>query len=386
MLLTLGSKRAIGQAAATSNADGEAGRRTVALVKEFKNAFFYDVSADSKRLCLYFSRYPGRSFRWNGTKWTESRAPIRRGDGALRVVDASTLTPIYETGLPATPSSVTFFRDGNSLCVEIPGAGAGIGHILIDLQDGKLVEQVEPSGRGQYFEYLAIDGRTVLGSLRDERANRAEFLVKAEAPEYNELVRVPFTGDPARSNRSIEASATVSSDRRFLVYAYDSTVVYRSTESLERLWSWTGEQKLPVWRVGISADGKTIAAAAADTVAVGYSKEHYVAVLGGRDGKELIRLPALATECVAVSPDGRTVAAGRRVRIEGVPGRAAGTQPTVTLFDVTSGRELDTVTHDRFYGGGKEFLYAGVRSTFTPDGDYLITSGLNTKIWKVQRS
>jgi len=379
LLLQTSDKWAFGQTPAPNRP--ASGQRGVTLIKEIKNAGLLDVSGDSRKLCLYFSRRPVRSFRWQG-EWKENTSRVRNGEDALRVLDTNTWTAVYAMRLPALPFGASFFRDGEDLYVYVPGvAGGATDHVLVNLQRGTAEERLERPGKeGLNFSYWALDDRMFLGGGRNSVVNRTEVLIKAEAPEYNEVARVPFAERRGPPDSSREAPITVAADRRTFVYAHDSNLVCRSAQSLETLWTRAGDPALKFWRVGISADGAVVAAAAADTVWVGGSVKHYVGIFSGHDGKELTRLPALGVEGVAISQDGKILAAGQRVPLQG---KKSGTQPTVTLFDMASGKELATLIHDQFYGGGGEFLYAGVTTMFSPDGRYLITSGLNTKIWQI---
>jgi hypothetical protein len=377
LLLPISAGRAAEQVV-TGGAGKEAlGERRVSLIKEIGYAGLLDVSPDSKKLCLYFSKHPVRSFARDG-QWGEKKAPVRRGEDALRVIGTDNGFATYTSRLPALPFRASFFADGDALYVEIPGVGAGTDRVLVDLRVGKTEDWIDATGE-YLFSFWALDDRTLLGAGSHKTLNRFEVLTKVEAPGYKELARVAFAERRNKPDSSMEAPINVAADRRAFVYAYDSKVVYRRAEDLGMVWTRTGDPELPFWRVGISADGAYVAAAAADTVAIGYSKAHYVSVLSGRDGKELIRVPALGVEDVAISPDGRILAAGQRIPIRG---KKSGTQPTVTLYDTASGKEIATVIHDQFYGGGSEFLIAGVKIMFSPDGRYLLTSGLNTKIWR----
>ena len=77
----------------------------------------------------------------------------------------------------------------------------------------------------------------------------------------------------------------------------------------------------------------------------------------------------------AVSPNGNLLATSE-IKWISSKGKA---QCIVHLYDVQSGRELASVLHDEF----KAVDNAEFTIDFTPDGRYLITSGINTKIWKL---
>jgi WD40 repeat protein len=372
---------AVGLSRGQTRPDAPDAESPIRLVKEIKYAGFRDVSLNSSKYCFYFSHKPIRSFRQAGVGFTEKRDPATSKDNALKVLDAS-WEPVYAVGLPTHPARAVFFEDGQALYAEIPGVGGGgSDRVLIDLTTGGLTERLEHTKSGYFFEYWALEDRALLGSSRNARLNRAEFLIRAEAPDFHEVLRVPFAGTRLRPDSPREADIVVSSDRSAFVYAYDSTVVCRDAKNLEALWSHAGDPQLPVWKVGISANSEVVVAAAADTLYIGGSTKHFVTVFSGNDGRALTTIPALGTEGVAVSPDGKILAAGQRIPLHDK--KVSGTQPTVVLFEIASGKKLGTIVHDQFYEGGGEFLHAGVNAAFTPNGRYLITSGLNTKIWQI---
>jgi WD40 repeat protein len=182
-----------------------------------------------------------------------------------------------------------------------------------------------------------------------------------------------------------ETPVSVSGDRKTFVYSFDNNVVCRRAEDLAILWKRQTDPDLIVWRVGISKDGSVVAASFFSGASSDLLKRTHVAVYDGRDGTSIAQVPVNGTEGVAISPDNKLLAAGQRVPLQG---KKAGTQPTVVISDIISGRELATLIQDQFWGGGGEFLYAGFAVhgiQFTSDGKYLITSGLNTKVWDIKK-
>lgn len=359
------------------------GRVPVRLVKEIKHALLVDVSYDSKKVCLYFTQHPVRSFRWAAGEWKERKASPREGEDALRVISADSWTSEYATRLPGTPYYGSFFADGQALCVGVPGVQGGNLWVVIDLKNAKRADQIDPYDPSTLlFSYSALNDRTLLGSGLDRTTGKTKVLVRAQLPSYRELQRVPFAWNRSPRTGRTETGIIVSVNRRAFAYGFDNNVVYRSADDLRVLWAQTTDPELMLWHVAISADGDLVVASVCEQNSPGAAEKYYVGVFDGKDGKELTRLRAEGTEAVAISPDRKLVAVGLRVPLLA---KKSGTQPTVELFEIASGKRVATLIHDQFYGGGKEFLYAGVGVEFTPDGKYLITSGLNTKIWEIGR-
>src|SRR5580692_11267142 len=134
--------RARDQAPSAGRPGSASGDLPVRHVREVENAAMVDVSADSERICLYYTRHPTRSFTWNG-EWKENR-PVSKDEDALRVVEGGSWASTYATRLPVKPNLGSFFADGGSLYIEtssIEPGGAVMERLLIDLRTGQVQER-----------------------------------------------------------------------------------------------------------------------------------------------------------------------------------------------------------------------------------------------------
>jgi len=360
------------------------GEVPVRMIKEFEHATLQDVSPDSSMLCLYSSRQLGQSFTFSGA-WKET---TKKGGGdALRVLRTGPWTQVHSSRLIAPPSRGGFFGESRQFYVEsLPTRHSGrveMERLAIDLPTGNEAERLEPTFANDEFhlEYLALSNSELLGAGRNWRTAKTEALVRAGLPDYRELQRVPFAGERSASSGKTESPIMVSADRSAFVYTYDRNVVCRRASDLGMVWTRKTDPAMELWSAAISPKADLVAAYICDHTPVGFSKIHYVAIFDGRSGNELTRVVADGLESMAISPDGKLLAAGQRAPAHGQ--RLAGTEPTVRLFDIASGKEVSTLIQDQFYEGGRESYYAGVASWFTPDGRYLVTSGLNTRIWEL---
>jgi hypothetical protein len=370
--------------AAQDSDDG--GQRSLPLLKVIKNAQVLDISPDGKKICLYCSPNPTRSFRVTGTAWRENKSPVRETEDALRIIDFGSGTQIYAMRLPAVPFCASFLGDGMSFYVGIPGvtegAKSGDVHLIVSLKDNQVVEHFAPfSSSGLLFFYTALKDRKLLGTGKNPTPNRTEVLTLVESPNFTEVARATFCDNRIPGTAKSETPIAVSGDRTCLCYGVDDKVLLRSTADLSVIWTAKMIPNLQLWQVAVSK--QFVAASAND----GYTGDGpppkrvgqgYISLFDVASGREKTRVFADATESLALSPNGQLIAAGQRLFM---PGKESGTQPTVLLFDVSSGKRIATIIHDQFREGGAEFLHAGVRVRFSPDGRYLITSGLNTKVW-----
>jgi hypothetical protein len=361
---------------------------SVRLVREIKYAQVLDLSPDGAELCLYYSRNPTRSFRSSGEAWRENKNPIPKNADALRVINSSSWVQNYATKLPALPFYGSFFADGSAIYVGVPGVTesgqSGSADLIVDVKAGQISEHFDlyrPDATS--FFYWATTDKTLLGLGYDPELRRTDVVVLAEAPSFKEIRRAPFAENRPAGSKG-ETRIATSLDRRTFAYGVDDRVIYRNTSDLSVIWNQPMVPSLKMWHATISPRGGLVAASSNDGYLDGPQmrrvQEGYVGVFDASTGRAITRIYADATEGIAISPDEKLLAIGQRVFM---PGKTSGTQPTVLLFDIASGKRVATMVHDQFREGGGEFLRAGVSVRFTPDGKYLISSGLNTKIWEI---
>jgi WD40 repeat protein len=132
----------------------------------------------------------------------------------------------------------------------------------------------------------------------------------------------------------------------------------------------------------LTPDGDRVTAAIVGGSSVADRDKFYVGIYNGKDGSVVTRLPLNGREGVAISPDGKLLAVSQQVAL--TDGRV---EPTVGIFDIASGNQVGKVSHQAaivsgFGNSGK----GAIGSRFTPDGKYLITSGVSdTMVWTIQR-
>jgi WD40 repeat protein len=81
---------------------------------------------------------------------------------------------------------------------------------------------------------------------------------------------------------------------------------------------------------------------------------------------------------IALSPDGRILAIGRRSK--------DGTRAIIILFDIATGRQLTTASHPSIKPERNDPWRADINAlVFTPDGKYLLSSTYDTRIWEIDR-
>ena len=316
----------------------------------------------------------------------------------LRVVELQTGNTIYATQLRSMVVSASFFADGRRLYVETfplteaeGGRATVFQQAVIDLETRRLDQQLRALGTG----YIALNGPSLLGHEFSLQTSQTTSLVLAALPDYKEIARVPFAvgqeperyGRPAVTGRGMiyghDTVPVISADRNAVVYATGHSIVCRRTSNLDVLWTHLIEPDyLGAWALDLTPDGGRVAAAIVGGSAAADQDKFYIGVYDGKDGSSIARLPLNGREGVAISPDGRLLAVSQQAALAD-----GGIEPTVNIYDVASGSQVGKTTHSAvsvsgFGNSGK----AKIDSHFTPDGKYLITSGLSdTTVWAIRR-
>jgi WD40 repeat protein len=340
----------------------------VSLAREFPKRQVLDISPDGLKLCFDY--------------WGDAKYP-------MEVAEISTGKIIFSGSFATRVWAASFFSDSKTLIAESRialGSRKSVPHLtLVDLQTGERIEGRHFTGNPYENDYArAVSDNILLLTDMDWSSMQKCYLVLAEFPSFREIARVPVvirSGEPERSMPG-NSGFQISGDRSIFVCSYGQTLVCRRTKDLKALW--TRKIEPPVTAKGIvtSSDGGYVAVAIADTAIQDKQKEYYISIFNGKTGADVARLPLSGTEELALSPDGSLLAVvdnvSNKTRKEWVP--------TVHIHDVSSGKRLASVIHDRYESKKVRRVYAGCTVYFTSDGKYLITSGINTKVWKLDAS
>ena len=338
------------------------------FIKRFNNGHLLDVLPDGSLLCMYFG----------SAVWTFSSSRSARTQGSnsehyrLAVINARTWEIRFSTELSERPISATFVPDGIGLYVETFGRR----RLMVDLATKRVNELSPVVTRPEqyiYYENALSNGRILGGELRRKEGYHA--LLLATLGDFKELQRVDTT--PKEDFGS--GGRGVSADRLTLVYAVDHSIVCRRTEDLSVVWERPVEPQLRVSKVAISSGGHYVAVAAVNTQFVEGQREYYVALLSGRDGSVISKLPLNGDVGIEISPDGKLLAVSQRKPND----KPQKIQPTVRIYDFASGQVVAAATHDAV-STREGYIWGILQSRFTPDGKYLLTYGDDdTRVWEI---
>lgn len=340
-------------------------------MQEFRGLSLLDVSPDGKKLLLT-SDDGQQSFVWRG--WWQS-ADDHKHDGKIIVMEVDSGRVLYSRAFPNRVQSGSFFADSNTVYVStanlsLPGR-LPRQHVVIDWVNDKITEDEFETTQKPSIYLTALRDNALVGL----ESVGGKVVALVELPDYRERLRVPF----ATSQRTgfiggRDRDPIVSGDRKFIVYAFEHTVVCRSTDDLRV--AWTHALDSGAWgvkRISVTPNCERVA------IAVGNGNgRSYIDILDGGSGVPVGRLPVdSGDEYIAISPDGRLLAVGVR-REDG-----SETVPTVQLYDIAAGRIVVTIVHDRLRIRRGQYDFGSAEMRFTADGKYLVTSTIHTKVWPV---
>lgn len=367
--------------ASSLDAAGESG--DFKLVHQLSGAVLLDIAPNSSELCAYFGKL-GRQFAVSPDGRSKELSN-KRSENRVAIVGTEDWRISQEIPLPATAHSGSFFSDSKAVYIEVPGVGqGGRARTLIDL-DTRTHRTVLDSYCTQClsYSYSAANDRDLIGAGRRVPGGQMEVLVRVVAGTLQEVRRTAY-GDNRAPVVRLVLPFVISKDRKRVLCFDGNSVLCRDADSLALLWKTEVSPRLVVMSAAVSFDGSYVAIAASNNVDRQLpSRQSQVTFLAGEDGSVMREIPIDGTEGLAVSRDGKLLAAGHRIHL---PGRPSGTQATVAVVDPTSGKHQGMIIQEQLRGNGKEFLDAGFAANgiqFTPDGKYLVTSGINTKVWQI---
>jgi WD40 repeat protein len=290
---------------------------------------------------------------------------------------------LYSTQLRAKPMSASFFADGDTVYAETLGLPETSfrerQQVVIDLPNRKSTERMSSSLVGDpTMNYFALSQSHLVG-VEYVRGQGQRALVLAALPDYRAVARTLRREEPPPRANQKSTGLFVSADRSVLVYLAGHSIVCRRTNDLGVIWTRQIEPEMAgVSFFSLTPDGGRIAAAVMDTMFIEDQKAYYIGVFAGKDGSPVARLHLNGFECLAISPDGKLLGVGQRIRL-----KSGEMQPTVNIHDIASGAQVATVIHDRLRVGRKDFGNDEINCQFTPDGKYLITSSIHTRVWSL---
>jgi hypothetical protein len=352
------------------------------LVREFRDALLLALSPDGRKMCLHFTENSTESFRLESGRW--KRLTKNRSGEGLKVIELDTWKELFSVNPEGGPLPVTFFRDSERLITNtllLQEKPVQEQYLLIDLKSGRVVERREGI-EAIFRRFYAFDGSIMIGSEND-KTRKLKWYTHVSLPEWNTVKRVPQVPDDLpQPTQSARGGLTFSLDRRFFVSTAGEHLLYRRSSDFGVEWTRVLDSSLQIRSLGVSANGDWVAAALNEPTFVDKMTRWKVFVLEGRQGATVATLPVNGIRGVAISPDGKLLAVGEQVRLEGL---FEAYELWVSLYEIPSGKPLARLFHDRMWKRSgimdTDFFQNGIQ--FTADGKYLVSGGRNTRIWRL---
>jgi len=335
----------------------------VNLIKEFCKKQVLDISPDGLSLCF--------------ENWGDAGYP-------LEVVEIGTGRMVYSATFGTRVRHASFFKDSKSLLVDTPIAikGKNAHHLtVVELYLGKRYEGLDSASNPYRNDYAeALSDKMLLVTDIDWSSIERSTIALVEFPNYREAKRASFVLKSDKQELSTPGNSRfgLSDDRGIFVYSYGRKLVCRRNNDLEVLWTREPEPMLRAFNI-ISPNRNYVAVAFADNAFREQQKDSLISIYNGMTGADIARLPICGTDGFALSPDGSLLAA-----VEVVNYRKKKMYFTnIHIYDVKSGNILASFEHDRIKWQHAGTIKAACLVYFTADGQYLISSGMNTKVWKL---
>jgi hypothetical protein len=349
----------------------------VNFVREFSKAQAAQSTPDGKKL-IYLD-------------WGSKRA------GAYGIAE-------IETGRTLLKDFVKIFRtlgfkDDNHILVRegIPGS-SNDKLSFIDFFSKERTERILPKNSPSFNNlYLPLRGNNLLAIHTDpDSYNRRSFLSLTEFPGLRELMKVPYTIQPREPMTKIggmqlsnDFDLKIPANQSTIAYSYDYTLVCRSAEDLRILWTQKISPPLKAHKLAVSAEGGHVAAFATNSQWIPGQSESLIFVYEGKTGSLEARLSLKGTDGSAISPSGNNFGIspdGKLISVTDIQGENNEWVVRIHIHRASTGKRLATVLHDKVNNRRGSKLPAYTSSYFTSDGRYLVTSGINTKIWSIDQA
>lgn len=303
----------------------------------------------------------------------------------LRLIEIGSWETISSYDFKVRISSAFFFADSQAIKI----CDNDINQIFLDLQTGERTILKKGDPRILDVSMYPVHDRNLLVRNYDEGdLPYTKELALVKFPSFEILKRVPYATQPREAppkenwkKPTAEYFFIISDNKEVLAYSFDHVLVCRRTEDLEILRTWKIEPPLEAYGLHLSPNGQYIAAEIANELYKPKRKVYFISVFSVKTGVEIARLPLKDSTSYAISPDGSLLAVSDRE----LDKKSNEWILITNIYELSSRNKLASVQHDRIKNRAHFEIETDFSTIFTPDGQYLITSGMNTKIWKIKR-
>lgn len=365
------------------------------LIAEYKNNHLEGLSSDGRLILLYQTSTPMRTYTFRSDTGRGKADQPDTHDDLLRVIELKNGRELGHLGTEAFPGVEGFIPNTQEVfyserkqyaqkmgqAYKIWNPASGQLHVCLD----------NPAGGFSWPVFL--DQQQAIGIVSQKGSS--EILAKLTLPECTLTNLGPVA--PERSKNGAWQKLALSPDKRFLAYTIypggeliiwdiaNKKVTERITPS-SLLFDSTLDYRAFGSNIDYSADGKLLIVNANIVNGNANVRKEYLLTFDTSTYqlKKRIEVPALAT-AMAISPDGRMAAIGYTEEMQKF--FSTNEQGVIALYDLTTGQEIATAAHSEVKQRRSDPFIARVRRlAFTPDGEYLLSSTYDTRVWQITSS
>lgn len=356
------------------------------LEREFKATQAKAISPDGGLLCLNRGTAIRRYKANFGGYFKRQATPAR----TLVLVEMGSWQEKLVRPLPESPWKASFQAGASRLLIEryIPQTQ----RLLLSPLTYEIEELNAPVVNEYFVSSMLCDSDRL---LEHEKSSAS-----LKHPRHEETLRLLEIG-PNRATREIGvlpkgclnfwggAKVAISLDRFTLVHQQeDNRIVRRSTRNFEEIWAFPVAKDFEVAGLGISPNGEFVVCNLDGKESLSYEelswRRQSILVLDGATGRlrhqiDRKREDYGSNHTIAITNDGSLIAieSGSDMRWNG----KRADETLIQVIEAKTGRVLQTLLQcltrdDDRLASGISYLQ------FTPDGQYLVSSGESTRIWK----
>ncbi len=349
----------------------------VSLVRELLKARTAQLSPDGKKICFM--------------DWS------RKDAFPFRIVDIETGATLFNRFFKSY-RTVSFAGNNHLLVREgIPGnKNEKLSELsLIDFYSNERTGRILLD-RNPYLNstILPIGSQRLLAIQYDPVPSMVSSLSLVEFPGLREIAKEPYAIEPRLGMTKIGGMSLsnnfdleISAQGSILAYSYDYTLLCRSAEDLGILWKQKMTPPLKAHDLAISAGGDYVAAFATNSQWIPDQSEKHIFIYDGKTGALKSRTPFAGAEGFTISPSGNTFDIspdGKLLAVVHVQREGNEWAIKINIYSSSSGERLASILHDRIGNADKTKLPAYTNVHFSSDGRFLVTTGINTKIWRIE--
>ncbi len=352
---------------------------------EWPDSDLLGVSPDGKTICLSSGAPRSLSasltrFGWN-SKWDKP--------GVTATVDFVRLEDFeiaYSLQVSSIPTRAIFSPDSTHVWMH-GAAHKGGSRQLYQIDLKRNATTVVPRGPDSpFFEILVANDRGITyeielgpGAIKGGR-----WAVRELTGAIVHSASVVPEGAPNRYTSA--AWPTYSSDRSILAHAVGDEIILRNCNDFSIRWMKSvGSRGWGIRSLSLSADGGWLAALVIESNFNLKDRRARVVILDAETGAEKSMFPVRSFDLVALSADGATAAVAIRSRTKNTVEEYS---LDIDIHAAADGRIVSRLEHDVVsHAQDAMATYVGQRMLqFTSDGQYLLSTGRKTKLWKAPRA